>query len=77
LDWPTVRMILTCRSAGRTMSDRDIDAARADYMRLSKSSAQRVLRFWQVRQTVPNEGVPPTVSSPAMSRGSKPQIPIH
>jgi hypothetical protein len=52
LEWPTVRAILTCRSLGRTMSDQDLDSARTDYYKLSQNNAQRVLRFWQVRQTI-------------------------
>jgi uncharacterized protein (DUF2336 family) len=51
LEWPTVRAIMSCRSIGRTMSDQDLDSARTDYYKLSQSNAQRVLRFWQVRQT--------------------------
>jgi uncharacterized protein (DUF2336 family) len=50
LAWPTVRAMLSSRSIGRTLSDQDLDLARADYSRLSPNSAQRVLRFWQVRQ---------------------------
>ncbi len=56
LEWQTVRMILNCRSAGRIASDQDIDSARIDYAKLSASTAQRVLRFWQVRQTASNAG---------------------
>jgi uncharacterized protein (DUF2336 family) len=48
--WSTVREILRTRSAGQTMSDSDLERARAEYGSLSKSSAERVLRFWQVRQ---------------------------
>ena len=63
LDWPTVRMILTCRSVGRTMSDQDVDTARADYFKLSQNNAKRVLRFWQVRQTASHNGATPAASS--------------
>ena len=31
LDWPTVRVILSCRAMGRAMTDQTLDAARADY----------------------------------------------
>jgi uncharacterized protein (DUF2336 family) len=51
LGWPTVRVMLTCRSLGHTVADQDLDRARTDYAKLSQNSAQRVLRFWQVRQT--------------------------
>lgn len=66
LDWSTVRVILSCRSLGRAMTDQMLDAARADYHKLSQTSAARVLRFWQVRQTVSKEGAGPVkLSSPA------------
>jgi len=56
LDWPTVRAILSCRSMGRAMTGQTLDAARADYYKLSQASAARVLRFWQVRQTASKDG---------------------
>jgi uncharacterized protein (DUF2336 family) len=61
LEWPTVRSVLNCRAiAGRT-SDLGVDTAtaRADFLRLSPSGAQRVLRFWQVRHAVANEPANP------------------
>jgi uncharacterized protein (DUF2336 family) len=64
LDWPTVRMILTCRSIGRTMSDQDVDTARTDYYKLSQNNAKRVLRFWQVRQTASKDAATPNAPSP-------------
>jgi uncharacterized protein (DUF2336 family) len=64
LNWPTVRMILTCRSIGHSMSDQDLDAARIDYYKLSQSNASRVLRFWQVRHTASNNSATPAPSSP-------------
>jgi uncharacterized protein (DUF2336 family) len=63
LEWPTVRVILTCRSMGRTMSDQDLDSARTDYYKLSQSNAQRVLRFWQVRQTTSKDAGTAAASS--------------
>jgi len=71
LEWPTVRMILTCRSVGRTMSDQDLDAARTDYYKLSQNNAKRVLRFWQVRQTASNDAATPTASPPHAPQMSK------
>jgi uncharacterized protein (DUF2336 family) len=56
LDWPTVRVILSCRAMGRAMSDQTLDDARVDYYKLSQASAARVLRFWQVRQTAAKDG---------------------
>jgi uncharacterized protein (DUF2336 family) len=64
LDWPTVRMILSCRSVGRTMSDQDVDTARTEYFKLSQNNAKRVLRFWQVRQTATDDAAMPAASSP-------------
>jgi hypothetical protein len=66
LDWPTVRVILSCRAMGRAMTDQMLDAARADYYKLSQASAARVLRFWQVRQTASKDGAGAVrISSPA------------
>jgi uncharacterized protein (DUF2336 family) len=47
--WKTVRAIMTARpdlkSSGQTL-----DAARENFERLTAATAQRVVRFWQVRQ---------------------------
>ena len=59
LSWQTVRTIMSCRSLGHSMPDQTLDAARADYQKLSQASAGRVLRFWQVRQTSAGEATPP------------------
>jgi uncharacterized protein (DUF2336 family) len=67
LEWPTVRVILTCRSVGRTLSDGDLDSARTDYQKLSQNSARRVLRFWQVRQATSKSVATPVASSPSVS----------
>jgi uncharacterized protein (DUF2336 family) len=66
LDWSTVRAIVNCRSGGRTMPDLVLDAARADYVKLSQSTAARVLRFWQVRETTAKDGDRP--GGPAVPR---------
>jgi uncharacterized protein (DUF2336 family) len=47
--WPTVRTILNSRPAGRP-APQTLDAARENYERLTVATAQRVVRFWQVRQ---------------------------
>lgn len=57
LDWLTVRAVLTCRSMARRDSDHDLEAARTDYIRLSQAGAQRVLRFWQVRESATKDDV--------------------
>jgi uncharacterized protein (DUF2336 family) len=73
LQWPTVRVILTSRSIGRTMSDQDLETARADYLKLSPTTAGRVLRFWQVRQKASTDGASPTASSPNVPQSLKSQ----
>jgi uncharacterized protein (DUF2336 family) len=67
LAWPTVRMILNCRSVGR-VSEHDIDSARTDYTKLSQSSAGRVLRFWQVRQAASGDAAAAAMSSKPADR---------
>jgi uncharacterized protein (DUF2336 family) len=70
LQWPTVRMVMTCRSISGS-SEHDLDAARTDYFKLSQTNAQRVLRFWQVRQTAANGASAPVVASPGLAAGLK------
>jgi uncharacterized protein (DUF2336 family) len=67
LEWPTVRAILNSRTIAGKMSDLDVDSARAEFLRLSPSGAQRVLRFWQVRHAVANEP-----SNPLSQSGFRP-----
>jgi len=50
LGWPTVTAIFLVRSGGTGTSSQVLDEAFANYSRLSASTAQRVVRFWQVRQ---------------------------
>jgi uncharacterized protein (DUF2336 family) len=47
--WQTVKAIMTAMPAGLAMSSRDLDAAYANFERLSPTTAQRVMRFWQVQ----------------------------
>lgn len=47
--WPTVRAVLRARS-GPKPSPQSLDAARENFERLTATTAQRVVRFWQVRQ---------------------------
>jgi uncharacterized protein (DUF2336 family) len=49
LKWPTVTAILRNRFAHHSVPDDELAHARADYLSLSQASAQRTLRFWQVR----------------------------
>jgi uncharacterized protein (DUF2336 family) len=50
LDWPTVKAVITVRHGGASTSPPGLDAAFGNYGRLSASTAQRVVRFWQARQ---------------------------
>ncbi|MFZ3337272.1 MAG: DUF2336 domain-containing protein [Xanthobacteraceae bacterium] len=51
LEWATARLILTCRTVDRRTTAKDLDQAQIDYLKLSTNIAQRILRFWQVRET--------------------------
>jgi len=48
LSWPSVKAVILARPEGT--GTQGLDAAFANYGRLSASTAQRVVRFWQVRQ---------------------------
>jgi len=48
-DWSIAKAIIMVRSGGAQTSSQDLDAIHADFDRLSPSTAQRVMRFWQVR----------------------------
>jgi uncharacterized protein (DUF2336 family) len=51
LSWPAVKEVIMLRSVANGMSAfGQLDAAFTNYGRLSASTAQRVVRFWQVRQ---------------------------
>jgi uncharacterized protein (DUF2336 family) len=54
MSWPTAKaIIVSCLEGNGTavhVSGRGLDAALANYERLSSSTAQRVVRFWQVKQ---------------------------
>jgi uncharacterized protein (DUF2336 family) len=47
--WPTVKAILNARPGGKP-SPQTFDGARENFERLTATTAQRVVRFWQVRQ---------------------------
>jgi uncharacterized protein (DUF2336 family) len=49
--WPTVRAIILSRPNAKGTSSQGLDNAFANFERLSASTAQRVMRFWQVRQS--------------------------
>jgi uncharacterized protein (DUF2336 family) len=58
LGWPTVRALLDLRSARQSMSEHDVADVAAEFKKLTTQTAARVLRFWQVRQTVAGEQTP-------------------
>ena len=49
LKWPTASAVLRNRFADHPASDAELAAAKTDYLTLSQASAQRTLRFWQIR----------------------------
>jgi uncharacterized protein (DUF2336 family) len=48
--WTTAKSILLLRTDGRGMSAQDLDRALYSYERLGTAAAQRVVRFYQMRQ---------------------------
>jgi uncharacterized protein (DUF2336 family) len=48
-DWSIAKAIIMVRPGGVQTSSQDLDAVHADFDRLSPSTAQRVMRFWQLR----------------------------
>ena len=48
--WQTVRAIVLARPSGKTATNHSLDAAFTNFDRLSPATAQRVTRFWQIRQ---------------------------
>ncbi len=52
LQWSTVEAILRNRRADQKASEQILGYARKDYEKLSKATAQRTLRFMQIRDTV-------------------------
>ena len=47
--WPTVKSVINARP-GQKPTQSVIDAAHENFERLTTATAQRVVRFWQVRQ---------------------------
>jgi uncharacterized protein (DUF2336 family) len=50
LQWNTLYALVSIGRGGRGVSELDLHTVRHDFDRLSRSTARRVLRFWQVRQ---------------------------
>jgi uncharacterized protein (DUF2336 family) len=49
--WPTAKTIIMARPTGKGPSSQGLDNAYANFERLSPATAQRVMRFWQLRRT--------------------------
>ena len=47
--WQTVKTLIGARPHGDAISSRDFDVAYDNFERLSPTTAQRVMRFWQVQ----------------------------
>src|SRR6185295_10355125 len=51
LGWETVAAVLDCRFTSGTLGPHELASAKAQYAKLTLDSAQRMLRFWQVKAT--------------------------
>jgi uncharacterized protein (DUF2336 family) len=47
--WTTARAIISARPGGKGTSSQSLDAAFSNFEKLAPATAQRVVRFWQVR----------------------------
>ena len=47
--WTTARAIISSRPGGKGTSSQSLDAAYSNFEKLAPATAQRVVRFWQVR----------------------------
>src|SRR5439155_16974538 len=47
--WTTVRAIIMSRPSAKGTSNQSLDGAFANFEKLTPATAQRVVRFWQVR----------------------------
>ena len=65
-EWATTRAVLKNRLTWKPILPRDLDNAWGDYVKLSKATANRVVRFWQVRGTFkdadPTQATAPTAA---------------
>jgi uncharacterized protein (DUF2336 family) len=52
LEWPITESVIAKRPGVGRSREADLDEARAEYPKLSPASAQRLMRFWLVRQKV-------------------------
>jgi uncharacterized protein (DUF2336 family) len=49
-EWQTVQAIIAAHPGGKAAWAQELDEAHRNFERLSQSTAQRVVRFWQIRQ---------------------------
>ncbi|HXW31207.1 MAG TPA: DUF2336 domain-containing protein [Xanthobacteraceae bacterium] len=56
VEWPTARAIIAVHAGKRLVSPQLFDSAHTNFERLSSGTAQRVLKFWQRRET--NQSTP-------------------
>jgi Uncharacterised protein conserved in bacteria (DUF2336) len=49
LHWPSFKAILTNRFSGHQVTQAELERARADFIKLSAATAQRMFRFWLIR----------------------------
>jgi uncharacterized protein (DUF2336 family) len=56
LKWPTVAEILRNRFVHHTVSEGDLAKSKEHYLNIAQASAQRILRFWQVRTSAKKAG---------------------
>ena len=50
--WATARAVISSRPDAKGSSIHSLDAAYANFEKLAPATAQRVVRFWQVREPV-------------------------
>jgi len=63
-EWTTTQALLKNRPSVRKISPDELSIAWGEYVRLSKETAHRVVRFWQVRDSVKLPAPAQTVSAP-------------
>jgi uncharacterized protein (DUF2336 family) len=57
LNWPTVESILRNRPVMPTINEQTIEIAQRDYRKLSRETAQRTVRFWQLHNRIEKEPI--------------------
>jgi uncharacterized protein (DUF2336 family) len=83
--WTTTKAILIMHSAGRGLSNQDLEAAFTAFERLSRETARRVVKFYERRSkpagenvTLPPDAEPqPAVPQPAEPQPAEPQPAIE